>query len=168
MKKIQFLFALVCTTFCSALLAQPVAMVKSVDYASGAKIQNNIKQECTELGAKISSFAVEFGKKSGVEIVLSDTVDTSAQGQVLEVYITDAVSRGNAWTGHRKYVSVSGSLFENGVKVASFTGGRFSGGGAFAGYKGSCSVLGRCSKAIGKDIANWLAEPEDGASLGDG
>ena len=40
-------------------------------------------------------------------------------------------------------------------------------GGAFAGYKGSCSVLGRTVKAMGKDVAQWLKAPTDEAALGD-
>ena len=35
---------------------------------------------------------------------------------------------------------------------------RNSGGGFGGGYKGSCSVLGRCTKALGKDIAGWLRD----------
>ncbi len=40
-------------------------------------------------------------------------------------------------------------------------------GGLFAGFKGSCSVLGRTVKAIGKDIAEWLVNPVLDADLGD-
>jgi hypothetical protein len=40
-------------------------------------------------------------------------------------------------------------------------------GGAFAGYKGSCSVLGRTIKAIGKDVAEWMKAPSKDAQLGD-
>jgi len=37
----------------------------------------------------------------------------------------------------------------------------------FAAYKGTCSIVGRCAKSIGKDISNWLENPTDDASLGD-
>ena len=40
------------------------------------------------------------------------------------------------------------------------------GGGAFGGFKGTCSILGRCIKAIGADIAKWLANPTMDAMLG--
>jgi hypothetical protein len=39
--------------------------------------------------------------------------------------------------------------------------------GAFAGFKDSCSVLGRTVKAIGSDIADWLLKPSEDADLGD-
>lgn len=86
---------------------------------------------------------------------------------MLQVEIVDAVSMGNAFIGHQKYARIEGTLYEDGRKVASFKGRRNSMGGAFAGYKGSCSVLGRTMKALGKDVADWLKNPTDGARLGD-
>ena len=74
---------------------------------------------------------------------------------------------GNAFMGHHKYSAARGTLFENGKKLASFEARRQSMGGAFAGYKGSCSVLGRTVKAMGKDVAAWLKQPNDNALLGD-
>jgi hypothetical protein len=74
---------------------------------------------------------------------------------------------GNAFIGHSKYSRISGALYQDGDRVAGFRAVRASMGGAFAGYKGSCSVLGRTMKALGKDIAQWLTNPDDGAELGD-
>jgi hypothetical protein len=79
----------------------------------------------------------------------------------------DAVSMGNAFLGHQKFTKVRGTLLQDGTKVASFKARRNSMGGAFAGFKGSCSVLGRTVEAMGEDIATWLTDPRDGASLGD-
>jgi hypothetical protein len=62
---------------------------------------------------------------------------------------------------------VSGTLYENGQKIASFKARRKSMGGAFAGYKGSCSVLGRTIDTMAEDIAGWLKAPVDGAKMGD-
>ncbi|MEJ2404442.1 MAG: hypothetical protein P8171_09165 [Candidatus Thiodiazotropha sp.] len=44
-------------------------------------------------------------------------------------------------------------LFENGKKIGSF--------------KGTCSILGRCVKALGKDISEWLINPTMNARLGE-
>src|SRR4030065_483798 len=60
-----------------------------------------------------------------------------------------------AWSG-AKHVPVEGTLWENGKIKGTFTAMRYSGGGAFGGYKGTCAILGRCVKAIGKDGGGWL------------
>ena len=108
-----------------------------------------------------------IANKRGIEVNLADSVSTSAPGRNLVVEISDAVSSGNAFIGHRKFVEVRGSLWEDGKKIGSFRGQRSSGGGAFAGYKSSCAVLGRCVKTLGKDIAGWLSNPTMGASIGE-
>lgn len=154
------------TTACSAL-AQPVKMVSVVPYAENSEIQKKVRNECTKLGSQLSEFTQQFGKEFGVEVELVDAINTQGEGRVLYVEISDAVSMGNAFMGHQKYTSVRGTLYENGKKVADFRGRRNSMGGAFAGYKGSCSVLGRTVKVLGKDIAGWLKSPEDKAELGD-
>jgi len=57
-------------------------------------------------------------------------------------------------------------LKENGEVIGSFTGARYSGGGAFGGFKGTCAILGRCIETLGKDIATWLKDPTMNAMLG--
>lgn len=144
-----------------------ISLVNSVPYSQNNDIRNKVINECTTLGSKLSKFTQSYSKKKGIEISLLDSVSVSGAGKVLQLEITDAVSQGNAFIGHRKFVEVKGSLWQDGKKIASFDGQRSSGGGFGAAYKGSCSVLGRCVKTLGKDIAGWLANPKDGASLGD-
>ena len=76
----------------------------------------------------------------------------------MAVEITNAISGGNAFIGHRKSMTATAELFENGQSVDTATFTRNSGGGFGAGYKSSCSVLGRCTKALGNDFANWLKD----------
>ncbi len=40
-------------------------------------------------------------------------------------------------------------------------------GGFMGAYKGTCALLGRCTKTLGKDIAEWLKNPVNNATLGD-
>lgn len=148
-------------------VAEPVTVQASIPYAENSKIAQNIRNECTKLGPQLAQFTQQFGKKTGVEVTLVDSLNTAQSGRVLHIEITEAVSMGNAFMGHHKYSAAHGTLFENGKKVASFEARRQSMGGAFAGYKGSCSVLGRTVKAMGKDIATWLKQPNDNALLGD-
>jgi hypothetical protein len=63
-------------------------------------------------------------------------------------------------------VTVEGELVENGEVIGSFTASRYSSGGAFGGFKGTCAILGRCIQSIGKDIAAWLKNPTMNAMLG--
>jgi hypothetical protein len=147
--------------------AQTVTMVRDVPFAEGAEIQRKVREECVQLRTQLADFTREFGREAGVQVELADTVSTDAPGRVLQLEITEAVSLGNPFIGHQKFTRVRGELFEDGQRIAGFKGTRTSMGGAFGGYKGSCSVLGRTVKALGKDIAFWLADPKDGAELGD-
>jgi hypothetical protein len=168
MKKLNALpFVVASLLAVGTAVAQPVQVARVVPYAEDAEIQKKVRNECTQLGTQLAAFTQEFGKAYAVDVNLVDSLDTSAQGRVLKIEITDAVSMGNAFMGHQKYSSARGTLYEDGKKVADFRARRNSMGGAFAGYKGSCSVLGRTMKALGKDIAVWLKDPEDKAELGD-
>jgi len=146
--------------------AGAIAIHRAIPYAPDNHIAGNIKSECI-LPTQLSDFIKNYGDEYGLDIVQKDTVAAEDPGKVLLVEIVDAVSSGNAWLGHRKYTEIKGTLYENGATVASFRAGRRSGGGAFAGYKGSCSVLGRTVKALGRDVANWLKSPVNDDTLGD-
>lgn len=151
----------------AALADGAVLVASAVPYAEDNNIRRKITNSCTTLGSKLSGFIEANAQKNGLSVQLSDSIDPSAAPRVLQVEITEAVSQGNAFIGHRKFVAVAGTLYENGSVVASFDGQRSSGGGFAAGYKSSCAVLGRCVKALGKDIAAWLANPIDEAELGE-
>ncbi|RMH93184.1 hypothetical protein EBB59_06510 [Lysobacter pythonis] len=143
--------------------AQSVTLQKPVPYAEDNDISDSIKSECS-IGEQLADFIKQY---SSVPVELVAAAPDTGSGRVLTLEITDAVSMGNAFIGHQKFTKVRGSLYEGGEKVASFRARRNSMGGAFAGFKGSCSVLGRTVKVIGRDIAEWLAAPRDGANLGD-
>jgi hypothetical protein len=148
-------------------LAASVRVASSAPYAEDAEISSKIRTECVQLQTQLPAYTAQFGKEFGVEVALADDVSPRDAGRVLQLEIYEAVSMGNAFIGHQKYSKVRGTLFEDGQEVAGFKGMRNSMGGAFGGYKGSCSVLGRTVKALGKDIAQWLVNPQDGALLGD-
>ncbi len=102
-----------------------------------------------------------------MNVVLAEDLSDSTEGRVLHIEIVNVIGTGGgAWSG-AKSVTVEGKLTENGEVIGTFTSSRYSGGGAFGGYKGTCSILGRCIKAMGSDIAKWLANPTMDAKLGD-
>jgi len=159
-------FIIFAATLAGAAHAAPVSMLNPVPYADSAIIAGKIKRECTidvQLADAIKKSAAEGGR----EVVFVPSPLTGAQGEVLKLEITDAVSEGNAWMGHHKSVTVRGALLRDGTQVAGFVGRRDSRGGFMGPYKGSCSVLERTVDAIGEDVAGWLAAPQDGATLGD-
>lgn len=147
-------------------IAGEIRLQNPVPYAEGGIIANNVRIECP-LGRQLAEFVQQYSARTGVTITLTDEAPDPAVGSVLKLEIVDARSGGNAFIGHHKSTTVRGALFDNGVQKAGFVARRNSGGGFGAGFKGSCSVLGRTVKALGSDIATWLAAPRDGAQLGD-
>jgi hypothetical protein len=146
--------------------AYEVAVPRPAPLAEDNEIAGNIKREC-ELGDKLSHYIAEFGRAGGHEVRFVAPDAKPGNGRFLAVEIRDAVSTGNAFIGHRKSTTVRGKLYDGGKVIGSFRGRRDSMGGAFGGYKGSCSVLGRTVKALGKDIAEWMTAPSMDADLGD-
>jgi hypothetical protein len=133
-----------------------IKVASNTPFKDPTVIDNKIIDECDKIGFKLARYLNEFATEFGVETVLVDSVDPKADGKVLVVHITSAVSGGNNWIGHSKAMSAKAELFENGQPQGFVNFTRDSGGGFGAAFKGSCSVLGRCSKALGKDIAEWL------------
>jgi hypothetical protein len=152
----------------SALLAvanvsfagEPFNVQREIPMAEKNDIESEIKNECTELGTKLSGFLVKYAGKKGITVNQVDSIDPSAPGRNLVIEITDAVSHGNAWSGHLKAMDAKAELFVDGKSVGTKDYQRESMGGFGAGFKGSCSVLGRTSKALGKDFSKWLEQME--------
>lgn len=149
-----------------ATAAEPVKVPRSVAYAEDSEIAGKIKTEC-RLNQELGEFIIEYAKAKNIATEPVAETNKTMPGRVLVVEIRDAVSEGNAFLGHHKSTSVRGTLYQDGEPLAKFKGRRNSMGGFGAGFKGSCSVLGRTVKALGEDIADWLAAPSDNAELGD-
>ncbi len=151
----------------SAFATDPITMAKPVPYADEAVIAGKIKKEC-DLQNQLAAYTEEYAREDhNITVKFADAVQADSAGMVLDVHIRDAVSEGNPFIGHRKSTLVAGKLYRDAELIGSFVGRRNSMGGAFGGYKGSCSVLGRTVKALGKDIADWLKSPTMDAQLGD-
>jgi hypothetical protein len=166
MTQLRAMIAVMALAIGSPATAQQVSMLRTVPYAADAEVSAKVRSECVVLQDQLADFIREFGQAQGLQVQLLPDIG-GVGGRVLELEISDAVSMGNAFIGHQKFTRVQGRLLEDGVEVGSFKARRNSSGGAFAGYKGSCSVLGRTVKALGKDIAGWLRNPSAGARLGD-
>jgi len=90
----------------------------------------------------------------------------SADAQVLTIEFEDVQgAAGGAWSGPKSVV-IKGSLSQNGKMLGDFKARRIPVAYVWR-YKGTCSILGRCVKTLGKDVAEWLAHPTPQAVLGD-
>ena len=79
--------------------------------------------------------------------------------KVLTLTITSASGfGGGGWSGP-KGMMVRADLVEKGRVLRTFSGQRASGGGVFGGVVGTCTIFGRITSTLGKDIAAWLATP---------
>lgn len=154
----MFVMALCCSITASAA-EDTIGIARVVPIAEHVDISQAVRNEC-QLGEKVSTFLAEFASNVTVS-------DDPKEGRYLRMEITEVVATGGgAWSGP-KWMTVKGTLLENDKAIASFRAKRFSTGGAFGGFKGTCAIIGRCTKAIAEDIAEWLKNPVDGAELGD-
>ena len=147
-------------------IAAEIHVLDPVPYSESAYIADNIKAEC-RIGAQLASALGKDAPRHGNSIVFAGGPLDTGSGRVLQLELVEAQSAGNAFSGHFKSATARGVLFQDGQKVAAVTARRTSRGGAFAGFKGSCDVLERTVNAIGRDLAQWLGNPVDGARLGD-
>ncbi|WP_428026879.1 hypothetical protein [Arcobacter sp.] len=141
-----------------------VYMRSSINYSKKSKVADNIKAEC-HIDQQLVDFITQYANQQGINLVVSNNIKKSDIELVVE--ITEAVSRRAFLTGHNKYTSIAGKLVQGNNELSSFQAARYSGGGAFAVYKDSCSVLGRTVQVLAKkDVAHWLKNPVNGAKLG--
>jgi hypothetical protein len=142
--------------------AQEVKLVSKVPFGEDNEIADTVKAECP-LGTQLADSI----RRHAPSVVLVDEAPDTAKGRVLQLEIVDSVNMGNAFLGRQTFTKIKGSLWQDGAKVAGFKARRNSMGGAFAAFKGACSVLGRTVDKLGEDVGGWLANPRDGVSLGD-
>lgn len=141
--------------------AGTVKVQRTIGFSDGADVRPKIREEC-RLQTKVPKFLSDFS--SAVDLVEGDV---GQAGRVLSMRITDVHAPGGGMFSGPKWMTVKGELRQDGRTIGSFTARRGSGGGVFGGYKGTCAIIGRCAKAIGKDIAAWLESPANDSRLGD-
>ena len=140
--------------------------IAPVIFAKGLQVREAVRKEC-QLLTKLPGFVQSNAQDQYAGIHLQ--AKRSTESDFLEIKIVDLPQyKKNAWAGRSgQWVGVKGSLLRKGKKTVSFQASRASMGGFMGAYKGTCSLLGRCTKTLGKDIAEWLKNPVDGAVLGD-
>ena len=68
---------------------------------------------------------------------------------------------GGSWSGP-KSMTIRAEVLKGGAVVGTTVLSRSSSGGAFGGFKGTCSILERVAVTLGKDVSGWLARGPSG------
>ncbi len=160
--------ALTCVAYQGSAIAEneKIYINQTIPFTDENSIAKAILTEC-QLPERQAEYIEEVAKENGLNLIRDNEAVITRKGRVLLVEISNAISVGNPFTGHRKQVSIKGRLLEDGTEVASFSGLRSSMGGMFGGFKGSCVVLERCLATLAKDINGWLKAPTLNARIGE-
>ena len=139
----------------------PVAAtaVPPIRYGAEADVPEAVKAECG-LDTQIPQWLAEYAPGA------TPSAPTDA-GRVLDIEIVAMMGAGGGMWSGPKQMTVVGTLTEGGAVVGTFRARRTTTGGAWGGYKGTCSLLGRVGKALAKDIGDWLRAPTNDARLGE-
>ncbi len=142
-----------------------ILVIDQIDFTENLAVRKAVRDEC-RLPEKLTSFIDQFAAEHYSQILTNTDISTVPDGtQVLKIKITDVKGfAGGAWSGG-KSVSITGILLKDGKVLGDFKARRVSGGGMFAEFKGSCSIMGRCVKSLAKDVAKWLKTPTRNAVL---
>jgi len=132
--------------------AAEVQVPREIGFAESASVRSAIREQCnlqTSISEAIASNASE-----------AELVDGNGN---LSLEITAVHGPGGWIFSGPKWVEVTGKLSRGG-KTYNFRAKRYS---AFNPFGGVCSILTKCGRAIGSDIATWLQNPTADAELGD-
>src|SRR4051812_4381312 len=141
--------------------AQTLSVPAKVSYDKGVHVPDAVRAECG-LETKIP----EYVKSSAPGQVTKGAQGGKGGGKSLDMKITGLLATGGGNFSGPKSVTVTGTLREGGKITGTFVARRNASAGAFGGG-GTCAMLDRCAKAIGKDVGEWLKAPKMNARLGD-
>ncbi|MDG4811610.1 hypothetical protein P8629_01195 [Hydrogenovibrio sp. 3SP14C1] len=145
---------------------QNMSISKIIKVKQGPMVSQSALVEC-QLPSQFPQLLKQKAADDNINVTLVDQLNKDAKGYQLAAEFTQIMSAGNAFIGHRKYSQIHLTLYKDGKKLSESDLGRYSGGGMFAGFKGSCSVLRRTVEANAQDAVVWLNSPVDGAKMGD-
>ena len=114
-----------------------------------------VKRECA-LDGMVGNSVLESVSKKYRGATRLDKDASAGKSRLLKVTIINVVGVGGGAYSGPKSMTVRADLLEAGKVIATTTKERTSGGGAFGGMKGTCSIFGRVAKTLGSDVASWL------------
>ena len=139
---------------------------KTASFDRNLQMPDAIRTGC-QLDTKVIDFIESSAGADFDRIALVDEATSATGGKTLAVTITGLSGEsGGAWSGP-KHLTIAGTLWKDGRVVGTFTAHRVTSGGIGGAYRGTCSLLARCARALGKDVAAWLRNPTMDAKLGE-
>lgn len=131
-----------------------------VTYHPDAGVVENVRKECQiedMLSHRVAPVLAKLNKGGDGTIAAgSDAADAT----LLRLQITHVLGvGGGAWSGP-KAITVTADLLDPSGKLLRHTKiNRWSVGGVFGAFKGTCTILDRSAAAIGKDLSRWVRDP---------
>lgn len=146
----------------SAVLAgerRHVLLETPVTYAAGANVVEQVKDECHIDDMLTHHVGDALRRLNRSDSGTIDANSAPGDAEVLKLQITYVMGvGGGAWTGP-KAISLSADLIDNGKVVRHTKFKRWSVGGMWGAFKGTCSILDRTSLIISKDLSRWVHNP---------
>lgn len=128
-----------------------------------APIPPAVRNECA-VDMLVGNYALSEIGRSGFSTQSLSSQEQAGNNKFVQLTVLSVHGfGGGAWSGS-KSMSVRADLKQGTSTIASTVLSRSSTGGAFATFKGTCEILDRVSKAIGKDVAKWIAHPPTASS----
>lgn len=147
----------------SPAAADTVYVGTSTPFAEDSGVTDNVRNECG-FETRLPKYLKSYAKKSGVKVVLTDDPLDSLEGRVLVLTTTNVFAPGGGGYSGVKTATVEGKLMDNGEVVGTASSHRRALMGMMP---GTCSMLKRVAKILGRDFGEWLANPTMDATLGD-
>lgn len=153
------LFVVLSLSSATALAVSQVVLETPVTYAPGAEVVERVKTEC-HIEDMLANHVGDVLRKrnKGSAGTIESGVDPNG-AKVLKLQISHVLGiGGGAWTGP-KAITVMADLVEDGKIVRHPKVNRWSVGGFWGAFKGTCSILERSAIVIAKDMARWVRDP---------
>jgi hypothetical protein len=134
--------------------AADVSLLTPVTYDPSASVVQKVKDEC-KLEERLTTDITDAFRRARI----GGTVTSVGPGEVMKVRITHVLGvGGGGWSGP-KAITVHADLMKDGKLDRTTRINRWSMGGVFGAFKGTCSILDRSSGAIAKDLVRWAKDP---------
>lgn len=151
-------------------------VIADIIYAEKAIAGQSIRSQC-DLPSRLTGYIEKSAARQYARIVRGiQYADAEADVLTIEIpwamgkYARGLEAHKETWNGKdygARSLGIAGSLSKNGTVVGDFKAVRKTTGGLFGDLKGNCAALHHDAKALGRDVANWLKNPQPGSRIAD-